>query len=121
VRVPHCIRRRPRDFDGAEVTTVESLENAGQLIPVQHAFVAAGAFQCGYCAPGFVIMTTKLLEQYPHPDKDTIKHYLAGNLCWCATYPEVLDAVRLAVDICKARKPSQGKNMPNLVNPRFRL
>jgi aerobic carbon-monoxide dehydrogenase small subunit len=92
--------------DGTEVTTVESLDSAGELTPVQHAFVAAGAFQCGYCTPGFVMMTTKLLEEYPDPDNDTIKHYLAGNLCRCATYPEVLNAVRLAVDICKARKPS---------------
>jgi aerobic-type carbon monoxide dehydrogenase small subunit (CoxS/CutS family) len=64
VRVPHRIHRRPRDFDGAEVTTVESLDSAGQLTPVLHAFVAAGAFQCAYCTPSFVIMTTKLLEQY---------------------------------------------------------
>jgi aerobic carbon-monoxide dehydrogenase small subunit len=90
--------------DGAEVTTVESLDSAGELSAVQEAFVAAGAFQCGYCTPGFVMMTTKLLDEHPDPDPDTIKHYLAGNLCRCATYPEVLDAVRLAVEIRKARK-----------------
>jgi aerobic carbon-monoxide dehydrogenase small subunit len=52
---------------------------------------------------------TKLLEQYQDPDKDTIKHYPAVNLCRCATYPEVQDAARLAVDIGKARKPSYGR------------
>jgi aerobic carbon-monoxide dehydrogenase small subunit len=62
--------------DGAEVTTVESLDSAGELSAVQEAFVTAGAFQCGYCTPGFVMMTTKLLDEHPDPDMDTIKHYL---------------------------------------------
>jgi carbon-monoxide dehydrogenase small subunit len=82
--------------DGADVTTVESLDSDGELSPVQEAFIEAGAFQCGYCTPGFVLMTTKLLEERGEPDDETIKHYLSGNLCRCAAYPEVLDAVRLA-------------------------
>jgi aerobic-type carbon monoxide dehydrogenase small subunit (CoxS/CutS family) len=67
--------------DGAEVVTVESLDNEGTLSPVQEAFIETGAFQCGYCTPGFVLMTTKLLDEHPEPDDDTIKHYLTGNLC----------------------------------------
>jgi aerobic carbon-monoxide dehydrogenase small subunit len=55
----------------------------------------AGAFQCG-CTPGFIMMVTKLLDEHPDPDDETIKHYLSGNLCRCATYPEVLEAVKLA-------------------------
>lgn len=82
--------------DGAEVVTVESLDGDGSLSPVQEAFIEAGAFQCGYCTPGFILMTTKLLDEHPEPDDDTIKHYLTGNLCRCAAYPEVLDAVKLA-------------------------
>ena len=75
---------------------MESLDSDGNLSPVQEAFIEAGAFQCGYCTPGFILMTTKLLDEHPEPDDDTIKHYLTGNLCRCAAYPEVLDAVRLA-------------------------
>lgn len=89
--------------DGAEVVTVESLDSEGNLSPVQEAFIEAGAFQCGYCTPGFILMTTKLLDEHPEPDDDTIKHYLTGNLCRCAAYPEVLDAVRLASQKRKAR------------------
>jgi carbon-monoxide dehydrogenase small subunit len=89
--------------DGAEVVTIESLDSDGKLSPVQDAFIEAGAFQCGYCTPGFILMTTKLLDEHPEPDDDTIKHYLTGNLCRCAAYPEVLDAVKLASWKRKAR------------------
>ena len=70
--------------DGAEVTTVESLANGDTLSPVQEAFIEAGAFQCGYCTPGFLLMTTQLLDAHPDPDDDQIRHYLSGNLCRCA-------------------------------------
>jgi carbon-monoxide dehydrogenase small subunit len=90
-------------LDGAEVRTIESLDSDGKLSAVQEAFVEAGAFQCGYCTPGFILMTTKLLDEHSDPDEETIKHYLTGNLCRCAAYPEVLDAVKLAVRNRKAR------------------
>jgi aerobic carbon-monoxide dehydrogenase small subunit len=83
-------------LDGTEVTTVESLETRDRLSPVQEAFIEAGAFQCGYCTPGFIMMATQLLDEHPDPTEDQIKHYLAGNLCRCAAYPEILDAVKLA-------------------------
>lgn len=83
-------------LDGAEVTTVESLETRDRLSPVQEAFIEAGAFQCGYCTPGFIMMTTQLLDEHPDPTEDQIKHYLTGNLCRCGAYPEILDAVKLA-------------------------
>jgi carbon-monoxide dehydrogenase small subunit len=84
--------------DGAEVTTVEALADprTNALSPVQEAFIEAGAFQCGYCTPGFVLMTTQLLDAYPDPDDDQIKHYLSGNLCRCAAYPQIVAAVKLA-------------------------
>jgi carbon-monoxide dehydrogenase small subunit len=90
-------------IDGAEVTTVESLDSDGNLSPIQEAFIEAAAFQCGYCTPGFVLMATKLLDEHPEPDEETVKHYLSGNLCRCAAYPEVLDAVGLASRKRKAR------------------
>jgi carbon-monoxide dehydrogenase small subunit len=82
--------------DGAEVVTIESLDAGDKLDPVQQAFIEAGAFQCGYCTPGFVLMTKQLLDAHPDPDDEQIKHYLSGNLCRCGTYPEVIAAVKLA-------------------------
>jgi carbon-monoxide dehydrogenase small subunit len=92
--------------DGASVTTVESLDTHGKLSPVQEAFIEASAFQCGYCTPGFIMMVTKLLDEHPDPDDETVKHYLSGNLCRCATYPEVLDAVKLAARKRRAQTPA---------------
>jgi carbon-monoxide dehydrogenase small subunit len=63
---------------------------------VQEAFVETAAFQCGYCTPGFVLMVTQLLDEHPDPDESQIKHYLSGNLCRCATYPQVIEAAKLA-------------------------
>lgn len=91
-------------LDGAEVTTVESLETRDKLSPVQEAFIEAGAFQCGYCTPGFIMMATQLLDEHPDPTEDQIKHYLTGNLCRCAAYPEILDAVKLAARKRRARR-----------------
>ena len=89
-------------LDGSDVVTVEHLSKAGQLDPVQRAFVECGAFQCGYCTPGFVLMTKALLRQNPDPDDQQIKDYLAGNLCRCAAYPEIVNAVRMAARESKA-------------------
>jgi carbon-monoxide dehydrogenase small subunit len=84
--------------DGAEVVTVEHLAADGQLSPVQEAFVECGAFQCGFCTPGFVLMANALLKENPDPDEDEIRHYLSGNLCRCAAYPEIINAVKLAAE-----------------------
>ena len=81
--------------DGATVLTVEHAPG-GKLDPVQEAFIACGAFQCGFCTPGFVLMARELLRAHPEPDEDEIRHYLAGNLCRCAAYPEIVAAVKLA-------------------------
>ena len=78
---------------GAEVLTVE---NDKELDAVQQALIETSAFQCGFCTPGFVLMTRQLLDEHPDPDEDEIKHYLSGNLCRCAAYPEIIEAVKLA-------------------------
>ena len=85
-------------IDGKEVVTIESFARGQQLTAVQEAFIECGAFQCGFCTPGFIIMATQLLDENPNPSDDDIRHYLAGNLCRCAAYPEIIDAVRLAAD-----------------------
>jgi len=83
--------------ENAEVRTIEEAlgVNSG-LDAVQQAFVDTGALQCGFCTPGFVLMTRQLLDEIPDPDEDDIRHYLSGNLCRCAAYPEIIEAVKLA-------------------------
>ena len=83
-------------LDGTRIETVESLDADGELSPIQQAFIEEGAFQCGFCTPGFVLMTKQLLEANPAPSDDEIRDYLSGNLCRCAAYPEILNAVKVA-------------------------
>jgi aerobic carbon-monoxide dehydrogenase small subunit len=82
--------------DGADVVTVEHLGSGDKLDPIQEAFIEHGAFQCGFCTPGFILMTKQLLDAHPDPDDNQIRHYLAGNLCRCAAYPEIIQAVKSA-------------------------
>ena len=82
--------------DGTDVRTVEQPTAGTGLDAVQEAFIETGAFQCGFCTPGFVLMTRQLLDENPSPDDDEIRHYLSGNLCRCAAYPEIVKAVKLA-------------------------
>jgi carbon-monoxide dehydrogenase small subunit len=84
--------------DGAKVATIEGLDASGTLSPVQQAFIEEGAFQCGFCTPGFILMTHQLLATNPDPDEGEIRDYLAGNLCRCAAYPEIIKAVKSAAN-----------------------
>jgi aerobic carbon-monoxide dehydrogenase small subunit len=83
-------------LDGATVETIEGLGTELQLDPIQEAFIEAGAFQCGFCTPGFIMMAKQLLDTDPNPNDDDIRHYLVGNLCRCSAYPEIVDAIKLA-------------------------
>jgi carbon-monoxide dehydrogenase small subunit len=85
--------------EGAQVETVE---RSATLDEVQEAFIERAAFQCGFCTPGFVLMTRQLLAENPDPSEDEIRHYLSGNLCRCAAYPEIIEAVKLAARKRKA-------------------
>jgi aerobic carbon-monoxide dehydrogenase small subunit len=93
-------------LDGTRVETVEGLAKGGALDPVQEAFIEAGAFQCGFCTPGFIMMVRQLLDAHPDPDDEEVRHYLTGNLCRCSAYPEILDAVKLAA--AKRKKAGVG-------------
>jgi aerobic carbon-monoxide dehydrogenase small subunit len=84
--------------EGAEIVTVEGRAGAGDLHPVQQAFVETGAVQCGFCTPGLVVATHDLLEREPRPSDAQIREALAGNLCRCTGYEKILDAVRLAAE-----------------------
>ncbi len=79
-----------------EVRTVEGLADGENLHPVQEAFVAAGAVQCGFCTPGLVVAAHDLISRVPDPSDPEIREALAGNLCRCTGYEKILDAVRLA-------------------------
>jgi carbon-monoxide dehydrogenase small subunit len=85
--------------DGREVVTVEGIAGSDGLHPVQDAFVAAGAVQCGFCTPGIVVAAAALLERSPAPTDDEIREELSGNLCRCTGYAKIFDAVRSAVTI----------------------
>ena len=82
--------------DGHAVTTVEGLGDGDLLHPVQEAYVAAGAVQCGFCTPGLVVATVDLLESNPSPTDDEIREALSGNLCRCTGYAKIFAAVRQA-------------------------
>jgi carbon-monoxide dehydrogenase small subunit len=80
--------------DGREVTTIEGLAKNGALNPVQEAFVKNYAFQCGYCTPGMVMASHALLQSNPNPSEAEIRKALAGNLCMCTGYVQIVDAVK---------------------------
>ena len=84
--------------DGHEVVTVEGLADDTALHPVQEAFADAGAVQCGFCTPGFVVAAAELLRRVPDPTDDQIREALSGNLCRCTGYQKILDAVHMAAD-----------------------
>ena len=89
--------------DGCAVTTIEGVpREGGGLHPVQQAFVDAGAVQCGFCTPGLVLTVIDLLARTPAPSDDEVRNALAGNLCRCTGYQQVLEAVRLAAGHCVA-------------------
>jgi aerobic-type carbon monoxide dehydrogenase small subunit (CoxS/CutS family) len=79
-----------------QITTIEGLEKAGQLHPVQQAFIDAEAMQCGYCTPGMIMLAVALLAQNPNPSEDEIPRFMERNICRCGTYPRIVSAIRQA-------------------------
>jgi aerobic-type carbon monoxide dehydrogenase small subunit (CoxS/CutS family) len=79
-----------------EITTVEGLARGDELNPVQQAFVAEDALQCGYCTSGMIISASALLARDPEPDEISIRDALAGNLCRCGVYGRAIRAVQRA-------------------------
>ena len=84
--------------DGREVTTIEGMAKNGELNPVQEAFVKNYALQCGYCTPGMVMTSYALLQANPDPSDAEIRKALAGNLCMCTGYVQIVDAVKEAAE-----------------------
>ena len=84
------------EADGAAITTVEGLASGDRLDPLQEAFLETGAAQCGFCIPGQIVSARALLDDVPHPTRTQIEEGLAGNLCRCAGYEQIMEAVELA-------------------------
>ena len=84
------------EADGAAITTIEALAQDGRLSPIQQAFLDEGAVQCGFCIPGMVMAAHYLLLENPHPSPAEVREGLSGNLCRCAGYNQICDAVLAA-------------------------
>jgi aerobic-type carbon monoxide dehydrogenase small subunit (CoxS/CutS family) len=86
------------EADGADIITVEGLAVDGRLSPLQEAFLEKGAVQCGFCIPGQLMSAHALLARNPHPTVDDVHEGLAGNLCRCAGYQQISEAVLAAAE-----------------------
>jgi xanthine dehydrogenase YagT iron-sulfur-binding subunit len=84
------------DVGDRQITTIEGLAQGDNLHPVQAAFIAHDALQCGFCTSGMVMSCAALLERNPHPTRDDVKTAISGNICRCGTYPKVFDAALAA-------------------------
>jgi carbon-monoxide dehydrogenase small subunit len=86
------------EADGLDITTIEGLGSKAGLSPLQDAFLETGAIQCGFCIPGMVMAAQALLNENPSPTPADVREGLAGNLCRCAGYQRIVDAVLLAAE-----------------------
>jgi len=81
------------EAEGAAVTTVEGLADGDRFSPLQETWARAGASQCGFCSPGFLMTADALLREQPHPSRPEIERAIAGNLCRCTGYVKIVDAI----------------------------
>ncbi len=98
--VNSCMVLAP-EAQGAEIVTIEGLASDRQLEPLQEAFIAAGAIQCGFCTPGMLINARALLNRNPDPGEQEIREALVGNLCRCTGYVRIIQAVRAAARMAR--------------------
>lgn len=89
---------------GRAVTTIEGLENpdTGELSVVQQAVMDEGGFQCAFCAPGFIMAMTHMIEDNPNPTREEARHALSGNLCRCADYDKILTCAMRAAELARS-------------------
>lgn len=86
------------EAQGKDIVTIEGLSERGHLHPIQEAFMTHGAVQCGFCTPGMIMATKAFLDHHPNPSEEEIKKALAGHLCRCTGYVQIIEAVRAAAD-----------------------
>lgn len=89
------------EADGCDITTVEGLAKDGTLSPLQEAFLNTSAAQCGFCIPGQLMSAQALLNRNPHPTPDEVREGLVGNLCRCAGYEQITQAVLAAAEAAR--------------------
>ena len=105
-----------RQAAGAAVTTAEGLVDGDRLDEVQEAFVACGAYQCSFCIPAMTLSVRACLDEQPGATVDDVREYLAGNLCRCGTYPQILDAAaRLVGGAADTDTPDAAGTAPGTV------
>lgn len=89
---------------GREITTVEGLSRNGEMHPLQQAFLAHGAVQCGFCTPGMLLAAKALLDENARPSEEEIRRALVGNLCRCTGYRKIIDAIQSVAGVPRARR-----------------
>lgn len=99
--VASCLVLAPQ-ADGAEIKTIEGLGAKDKLHPLQQAFIEKGAVQCGFCIPGMIMSSKKLLDENINPSDEDIKRGLSGNICRCTGYVKIIDAVKDAAHKIKS-------------------
>ena len=87
--------------ENCSVTTIEGLETAEGLHPLQRAFVETGAVQCGFCTPGMILSAKATLDENPSPSEQEIREAISGNLCRCTGYGKIVEAIQYAAQRCK--------------------
>jgi aerobic-type carbon monoxide dehydrogenase small subunit (CoxS/CutS family) len=97
------------ECDGRRITTVEGLGEDGRLHPLQEEFADRGAAQCGYCTPGILVTAKALLDREPSPTAERIREALAGNLCRCTGYHQIIEAVEAAAAHLAAKATPRAK------------
>jgi aerobic-type carbon monoxide dehydrogenase small subunit (CoxS/CutS family) len=93
----------------SSVVTIEGLAKGRKLHPLQEAFFARGALQCGYCAPGMILGAVALLSKHPHPTPELIRQELNGHICHCGAYGDIIDAI---LSVCPQTGPSTNPLIP---------
>jgi len=89
--------------DGAQIATIEGMAKDGKLHPIQDAFWEKHGLQCGFCTPGMIMSAAQLLERYPKPTEEQIRHQLDGNLCRCTGYHNIVKAIQYAAEKMPAK------------------
>ena len=97
------------ECDGKQITTIEGLAEGERLHPLQAAFLACDAMQCGYCTPGMILSGVALLEKSPQPTREEIRHAMNGNICRCGTYQRIVAAVERAAELAAASGKGVGR------------
>ncbi|MDR0965239.1 MAG: (2Fe-2S)-binding protein [Myxococcales bacterium] len=95
------------EADGHEITTIEGVGDAKHLHPLQSAFLKHHAVQCGFCTPGMIMTTIGLLRENPDPSEHEIKVALAGNLCRCTGYRQIIEAIQEGAAVLRTEKGSE--------------